>query len=78
MQASGWECVLMQGSGTFAVEGVVSSVIPPDGKLLVVANGAYGTRMAAMAKVHGIEVEVLEYAEVRCHPAPRVTTVALG
>lgn len=28
-QESGWECVLMQGSGTFAVEGIVSSVVPP-------------------------------------------------
>lgn len=36
---AGFECVLMQGSGTFAVEGIVSSVIPPDGKLLVVSNG---------------------------------------
>lgn len=60
---AGFECVLMQGSGTFAVEGIVSSVVPPDGKLLVVSNGAYGLRMGAMASVHGIEHSVLKYAE---------------
>jgi aspartate aminotransferase-like enzyme len=30
-----YEAVLMQGSGTFAVESVISSVVPRDGKLLV-------------------------------------------
>ncbi len=34
--------VLMQGSGTFGLEAVISSTIPPDGKLLVIINGAYG------------------------------------
>src|SRR5208283_3354543 len=30
-----YECILMQGSGTFVVESVISSAIPRDGKLLV-------------------------------------------
>src|SRR5262245_28101768 len=34
--------VLMQGSGTFGIEAVLGSVVPPNGKLLVIANGAYG------------------------------------
>ena len=42
--------VLMQGSGTFSVESVIGSVIPPDGKLLVLANGAYGQRLAKIAE----------------------------
>src|SRR5271157_5566562 len=36
---SGYDTILMQGSGTFGVESVVASVIPPQGKLLVIANG---------------------------------------
>jgi 2-aminoethylphosphonate-pyruvate transaminase len=48
------EAVLMQGSGTFAIESVIGSVVPPDGKLLVVINGAYGRRMADMAERLGI------------------------
>jgi 2-aminoethylphosphonate-pyruvate transaminase len=42
--------VLMQGSGTFGVESVLGSSVPPDGKLLIIANGAYGTRMVQIAK----------------------------
>src|SRR4026209_2239465 len=44
--ADGYEVVLMQGSGTFGVESVIGSVIPPHGRLLVIANGAYGERIA--------------------------------
>ncbi len=40
-----YECVLMQGSGTFAIESVISSAIPRDGRLLVLVNGAYGRRI---------------------------------
>jgi 2-aminoethylphosphonate-pyruvate transaminase len=53
----------MQGSGTFGVESVVSSTVPRDGKLLVVANGAYGERIARMAEMAGIETRVLRYPE---------------
>ncbi|MGD0860781.1 MAG: 2-aminoethylphosphonate--pyruvate transaminase [Terracidiphilus sp.] len=58
-----YECVLMQGSGTFAIESVISSAIPRDGKLLVLVNGAYGRRIAQMARVHGIETETVETPE---------------
>lgn len=54
-----YEAVLMQGSGTFAVESVVSSVIPRDGKLLVVINGAYGQRMAQIARTLAIPTETI-------------------
>jgi 2-aminoethylphosphonate-pyruvate transaminase len=60
-----YECVLMQGSGTFAIESVISSAIPRDGRLLVLVNGAYGRRIAQMARVHGIAVDTLEEAENR-------------
>src|SRR5580698_9326890 len=60
-----YECVLMQGSGTFVVESVISSVVPRDGKLLVLVNGAYGRRIAQTARVHGIALDILEVAENR-------------
>ena len=41
--------VLMQGSGTFGVESVITSVIGDNEKLLIAANGAYGERMADIA-----------------------------
>jgi 2-aminoethylphosphonate-pyruvate transaminase len=49
---SGWECILLQGSGTFGVEAVLASVIPPQGKVLVHANGAYGERAVLMLQAH--------------------------
>lgn len=36
--------VPMQGSGTFAVEAMLTSLVPADGKVLVLINGAYGHR----------------------------------
>jgi 2-aminoethylphosphonate-pyruvate transaminase len=59
----GYEAVLMQGSGTFGVEAVISCAAPPDGKWLIVANGAYGERMARMAVVHRIKHAVLRCPE---------------
>lgn len=44
-----YTAVLMQGSGTFGVESVLSSVIGESDKLLIVANGAYGERMCHIA-----------------------------
>jgi 2-aminoethylphosphonate-pyruvate transaminase len=58
-----YEAVLMQGSGTFAVEAVLSSVIPLNGRLLVAINGAYGHRMAKIAKVLGIPCEAIVFDE---------------
>jgi len=42
--------VLMQGSGTFCVEAVLGTAVPADGKVLILANGAYGERMAQIAQ----------------------------
>lgn len=41
-----YTAVLMQGSGTFGVESVLSSVVPQDGTVLLLSNGAYGERAA--------------------------------
>jgi len=58
-----YTAVLMQGSGTFGLEAVVSSTVPPDSKLLVIINGAYGKRLARIASVLKIETVTLEYPE---------------
>jgi 2-aminoethylphosphonate-pyruvate transaminase len=59
----GYEAVLIQGPGTFAVESVISSVLPRDGKLMVLINGAYGRRMAKIARTLGIATETLIFPE---------------
>lgn len=58
-----YEAVLMQGSGTYAVESVLSSVIPRTGKLLVAINGAYGHRMAKICRVLGIPCQTIIFEE---------------
>jgi 2-aminoethylphosphonate-pyruvate transaminase len=43
-------CVPLQGSGTFIVEAMIGTLVPADGKLLILANGAYGHRMMRIAE----------------------------
>ena len=50
-----YTCVLMQGSGTFAVESIISTALPDNGKLLVLPNGAYGDRIVQIAKTLKID-----------------------
>ena len=50
--------VMFGGSGTAAVEAAIASAVPENGKLLVVENGAYGTRMAEIAKAYRIQHDV--------------------
>ena len=49
-----YEAILMQGSGTFGLEAVISSVTPPHGRWLIIVNGAYGRRLALIAARHGL------------------------
>jgi len=62
-QETGYETVLMPGSGTFAIEAVLSSAIPPDGRLLILANGAYGERMVQIAERLKIAFRVHRWPE---------------
>lgn len=56
-------CVPLQGSGTFIVEATLGTLIPKDGKALVLINGAYGQRMAKIVDVVGRACEVMIWAE---------------
>lgn len=55
---------LMQGSGTFSVESIIGSIVPPEGKLLVLANGAYGDRIALISKTLKINTVVHNSGEL--------------
>ncbi len=59
----GYEAILMQGTGTFGVESVLGSVVPPEGKILILSNGAYGERMLQMAGHLRLNAEVLRSSE---------------
>jgi 2-aminoethylphosphonate-pyruvate transaminase len=60
---SDYVCVPLQGSGTFGVEAAINTLLPTDGKLLVLVNGAYGKRMAQLTKMMGRQCEVIDFGE---------------
>jgi len=62
-RSRGWEVILLQGSGTFGVEAVFQSCVPPQGKVMVLANGAYGERIVQMLRHARIEHGVLRTPE---------------
>jgi 2-aminoethylphosphonate-pyruvate transaminase len=59
----GWEAILLQGSGTYGVEAVFQTCVRRAGKVAVLANGAYGNRIAQMLAQASIEHVVLKTAE---------------
>ncbi|MFO7714521.1 2-aminoethylphosphonate--pyruvate transaminase [Desulfosarcina sp.] len=60
----GYTAVLMQGSGTFCMEATITTAVPHEGKLLVLANGAYGRRIAEIARRCGIAHAVHDSGEL--------------
>jgi 2-aminoethylphosphonate-pyruvate transaminase len=55
--------VPVQGSGTFAVEAMITTFVPKAGKLLVLINGAYGQRARKIAEIAGRAVVTHETPE---------------
>ncbi len=60
-----YECVLLQGSGTYGVEAVVGCMAPKNSphKFLVCINGSYGDRMLKIAQVIGVNAIALRYQD---------------
>ena len=81
------ECVPLQGSGTFAVEAAIGTVVPKNGHVLVPVNGAYCQRLAKICKTIGRRHSSIDYpesAQVRAEDVdrrlaedPSITHVAL-
>lgn len=56
-------CVPLQGSGTFVVEATLGTLIPRDGKALILVNGAYGHRMGKILTYANRAFEIMETPE---------------
>ncbi|HEV8227996.1 MAG TPA: 2-aminoethylphosphonate--pyruvate transaminase [Methylomirabilota bacterium] len=56
-------CVPLQGSGTFIVEAMLGTLVPPSGKLAILVNGAYGKRMVRICEYVRRGCVALETAE---------------
>lgn len=61
--ATGHVCVPLQGSGTFAVEAMLGTLVPREGKALVLDNGAYAQRALRILEVLGRPATALRFAE---------------
>jgi len=55
--------VPLQGSGTFVVEAMIGCFVPPQGKLLICINGAYGHRIAKICEYYKRDFLVQESNE---------------
>jgi 2-aminoethylphosphonate-pyruvate transaminase len=79
--------VLLQGSGSFAVEATLGSFIGPEHKVLIIENGSYGNRIVQMCSsmeiahvvVQSPEHQVADMSEIRRHldADPSITHIAL-
>jgi 2-aminoethylphosphonate-pyruvate transaminase len=56
-----WAAVLLTGSGTAAMEAMLLTLVPSEGRLLVIENGVYGERLRRIAQVQGIPFRALHH-----------------
>jgi 2-aminoethylphosphonate-pyruvate transaminase len=61
--------VLMQGSGTYAVESAIICSVPKTGKILILANGVYGDRMGDIVRLAGLKHKILNFEQTEV-PSP--------
>lgn len=59
LKPADWSAILLTASGTAAVEAMLISLVPPQERILILDNGVYGARMAKIAKVYGINHDVI-------------------
>jgi 2-aminoethylphosphonate-pyruvate transaminase len=70
-----FECVPIQGSGTFGVEAMLGSLVPRTGKVLVLSNGAYCARAAATLQYLGRNTVVLDKGDYLPPRGPEVSAL---
>jgi 2-aminoethylphosphonate-pyruvate transaminase len=80
--------VILTGSGTAALEAAVVSIVPEQGKILVLDNGRYGERIKNIASAHGIPFTHIKFgwgvpfdlAQVRqaLDADPGITTIGIA
>lgn len=56
-----WTAILLAGSGTAAMEAMISTLLPADARLMVIENGVYGERLSAIAQILAIDCRALHF-----------------
>jgi 2-aminoethylphosphonate-pyruvate transaminase len=68
-------CIPLQGSGTYAVEAALATLVPREGgKVLVTVNGVYGRRIGEICQALGLPHVILEFPEDEVVDPARVAT----
>ncbi|GCF92738.1 2-aminoethylphosphonate--pyruvate transaminase [Enterococcus florum] len=75
VSAIDYTTILMQGSGSFGVESVLSSMLRPNDHILVCVNGAYGHRMVDMCERHQVTHTVYEVPETKALKAKDIQRI---
>ncbi len=63
--ADEYATVLLQGSGSYAVESMITCLAEPEGKILFLVNGEYGKRMLTIAEAAGRDFDAIVGDETR-------------
>lgn len=56
-----WAAILLTGSGTSAMEAMLTSLVGANEKILIIENGAYGERLSRIAAIHGLTYQTLHH-----------------
>jgi 2-aminoethylphosphonate-pyruvate transaminase len=70
-----FECVPMQGSGTFAVEAMIGSLTNTKSKILILINGAYGQRMKKICSYMSRNCISYTVAEHEIHDCNKIENI---
>ncbi len=78
LESNTWAPVLLGGSGTTAVEAMLTSLLPGNGRLLVLENGVYGERLSRIAEIHGIESQAIKHGWCESWDLDRVASLLVA
>ncbi len=73
LAANDYAPVLMTGSGTAAMEAMLSSLVPDGGAVVTIENGVYGERLSTIAEVYGISCVAVKHEWGAAIDLPRVS-----
>ena len=70
-----YECIPMQGSGTFAIESMIGSLTSKRSKILILINGTYGHRVKTICSYLNRDSIEYEVAEDQIHDLQKVEKI---
>ncbi len=80
-----WAAITITGSGTSALEAMLTSIITNDDKVLIIENGVYGERLSKICQTYNINYtaihhqwnEKIEIDEIKAHLTPDISFICV-